>query len=53
MIDIKSVDYKSLETEHASLETELNLAKRELSVAEELYKDNMYSEKEYLEIKGK
>lgn len=49
LINIRSTELSALEAERISLEGELKIAERELKSAEELYADNMLSEKELLE----
>lgn len=53
MLDIRSTELTTLESELITLETSLQVAERELKSAEDMFSDNMLSEKEYLESKGK
>lgn len=53
MLDIRSTELSALESELIALETSLQIAERELNSAKDMFADNMSSEKEYLESKGK
>ena len=53
MLDIKSSDLSSLQSDYTSSESELKIAERELQAAQSMFEDNMLSEKELLEAKAK
>lgn len=53
MLDIRSTELSSLQSEKISLETEDKIADRELIKAQSMYDDGMLSEKELLEAQGK
>lgn len=53
LIDIRSTELSTLQSEMVSLEAEVKIAERELKTAKEMYADNMLSEKELLEAEGK
>ena len=52
MLDIRSAELSALESEKSSLETEVKIAQRELKSAQDLFSDNMLSEKELLQAQG-
>jgi len=53
LMDIKSAEPGILQAEKKALKLEIEALKRELQSAEEMYKDDMLSEKELLEAKAK
>jgi len=53
MLDMRSTELSSLQSELVSLESSLEIAMRELKSSTDLFQDNIYSEREYLENKGK
>jgi len=53
LMDLRSADLSALHAEHISLKTEILVAERELKSAQELYDDNMLSERELLEAKSR
>jgi len=53
LLDIRSVELSALQSEKISLEAEEKVAERELRTAQSMFDDNMFSEKELLEAKGK
>lgn len=53
MLDIRSTELSTLESELINLETSLQIAERDLKSSEDMFSDNMSSEKEYLESMGK
>lgn len=53
LIDIRSTEVSSLQSEHTSQESELKIAQRELKTAQSLFEDNMLSEKELMEAQAK
>lgn len=53
LLDMRSTELSTLLSEKTSLETEEKLAERELSTAQSLYNDGMFSEKELFEAQGK
>ena len=52
MLDIRSAEFSALESERISLETEVKIAQRELKSSQDLFDDNMLSEKELLQAQG-
>ena len=53
LFDMRSTELSSLFSEKISLETEEKVAERELKTAQSMFEDNIISEKELLEAKGK
>jgi len=53
LLDIRSTELSALQMEKISLETEEKVAEREMITAKAMFEDNMISEKELLEAKGK
>ncbi|MFV0418797.1 MAG: efflux RND transporter periplasmic adaptor subunit [Dysgonomonas sp.] len=53
LLDMRSSELSSLQSEKISLETEAKVAARELKMAQSMYDDGMLSEKELLEAQGK
>lgn len=53
LLDIKSADLSSLQSDYISTESEMKIAERDLQTAESMYDDNMLSEKELLEAQAK
>jgi cobalt-zinc-cadmium efflux system membrane fusion protein len=53
LLDIRSTELSALQSEKISLEAEEKVAERELRTAQSMFDDNMTSEKELLEAKGK
>jgi cobalt-zinc-cadmium efflux system membrane fusion protein len=53
LLDIRSTELSALQAEMISLEAEEKVAERELRSVQSLFDDNMISEKELLEAKGK
>ena len=53
LVDIRSTEVSSLQSEHTSQESELKIAQRELKSAQSLFEDNMLSEKELMEAQAK
>jgi len=53
LLDIRSAELSALQSEYISLETEEQTAQRGLRAAQAMYDDNMLSETELLEAKGK
>ena len=53
LANVKSLEVNSLHSEKSSLQSELEVARRELKSAESMYKDNMLSESELVEARGK
>lgn len=53
MLEIRSSDLTSLQTDHITAETELRVAERELQTAQSMYDDKMLSQSELLEAQGK
>lgn len=53
LLDVRSSDLSSLQSEAVSTESEMKIAQRELQSAQSLYDDNMLSEKELLEAQAK
>ncbi len=53
LLDIRSTDLNSLQPELVSLENEVKIAQRELATAQDLFQDQMISERELLEAQSK
>lgn len=53
LLDIRSSDLSSLQSESIVSESDVKIAQRELQTAQSLYDDNMLSEKELLEAQAK
>lgn len=53
LIDLRSPELSNLQAELVSLESEIQIADRELKTAQELYANGMISERELLEARGK
>lgn len=53
LMDIRSTDLSSLQSELVTLETDLAVSQRELRSAQSMYDDDMISERELLEIQAK
>ena len=53
LLDVRSTELSALQAEKISLEAEEKIAERELKAAQAMFDDNMLSEKELLEVKGK
>lgn len=53
LLDIRSTELSTLQSEKVSLETEERVAERELRAAQSMFDDKMLSEMELLEAKGK
>lgn len=53
LANVRSLEVNSLQAEKFSLQSELQVARRELKSAESMYKDNMLSERELVEARGK
>jgi len=53
MLDIRSTELSSLQSERITLETEELVAQRELKAAQSMYDDGMLSERELLEAQGR
>jgi len=53
LLDIKSSDLSSLQTEAVSAESDIKIAQRELKTAQSMYDDSMLSEKDLLEAQAK
>lgn len=53
LLDIRSSDLSSLQSEHIASELELKIAERELQTAQSMYDDKMLSEKELLEAQAR
>lgn len=53
LIDIRSTELSSIQSERISLETEEKIAQRELQTAQGMFDDGMLSEKELFEAQGK
>jgi len=53
LLDIRSTELSALQSEKISFEAEEKVAERELKAAQAMFDDNMLSEKELLEAKGK
>ncbi|MFT3737130.1 MAG: efflux RND transporter periplasmic adaptor subunit [Breznakibacter sp.] len=53
MLDIRSPELSTLQSELIALNAEKSVAKRELESVESMFRDKMISEREYLEAKGK
>jgi len=53
LLDIRSSDLSSLQSEAVSAESDVKIAQRELQTAQSLYDDNMLSEKDLLEAQAK
>jgi cobalt-zinc-cadmium efflux system membrane fusion protein len=53
LLDIRSTELSALQSEKIALEADEKVAERELKTAQSLFDDNMISEKELLEAKGK
>ncbi|MCL2042046.1 MAG: efflux RND transporter periplasmic adaptor subunit [Bacteroidales bacterium] len=53
LLDIRSTELSALQSERISLEAEEKIAERELKAAQSMFDDNMLSERELLEAKGK
>lgn len=53
LMDLRSPELSNLQAELISLESEIQVAERELKTAQELYQNGMISEKELLEARGK
>lgn len=53
LLDIRSSDLSSLQSEYISHQSDVALAERELQTAQSMYDDKMLSERDLLEAKGK
>lgn len=53
MFDMRSTELSALQSEKISLETDLKIAERELTTAQSMYDDGMFSERELFEAQGK
>jgi len=53
LLDIRSIELSSLQSEYVSLEAEEKTAQRGLTAAQAMYEGNMLSEKELIEAQGK
>jgi cobalt-zinc-cadmium efflux system membrane fusion protein len=53
LLDVRSPELSALQSEKISLEADEIIAERELKAAQAMFDDNMFSEKELLEAKGK
>jgi len=53
LLDIRSTDLSALQSELISLDTEFKITQRDLASQQALFDDNMLSEKELLEAKGR
>ncbi|SHF86362.1 efflux RND transporter periplasmic adaptor subunit [Dysgonomonas macrotermitis] len=53
LLDVRSSDLSSLQSDAISAESEVKIARRELQTAQSMYEDNMLSEKELLEAQAK
>ena len=53
LLDVRSTELSALQAEKISLEAEEKVAERELKATQAMFDDNMLSEKELLEAKGK
>ena len=53
LLDVRSTELSALQAEKISLEAEEKIAERELKATQAMFDDNMFSEKELLEAKGK
>lgn len=53
LANVRSLEVNSLHSEKSSLQSELEVARRELKSAESMYKDNMLSESELVEARAK
>jgi membrane fusion protein, heavy metal efflux system len=53
LANVRSLEVNSLHSEKSSLQSELEVARRELKSAESMYKDNMLSESELIEARAK
>ncbi|MCL2650405.1 MAG: efflux RND transporter periplasmic adaptor subunit [Candidatus Azobacteroides sp.] len=53
LLDIRSTELSTLQSEKISLEAEEKVAERELKTTQSMFDDNLLSEKELLEAKGK
>lgn len=53
LLDIRSTELSILQSEQVALESDLAVATRELTAAQSMFDDNMLSERELLEAKGK
>ncbi|MDR2947740.1 MAG: efflux RND transporter periplasmic adaptor subunit [Prevotella sp.] len=53
LLDIRSADLSSLQSEAVTSESEVKIAQRELQTSQSMYEDNILSEKELLEAQAK
>lgn len=53
LLDIRSSDLSSLQSEHIAAESEVKIALREIQTVQSMYEDGMLSEKELLEAQAK
>ncbi len=53
LLDIRSSELSSLQSDAVSAESEVKIARRELQTAQSMYEDNMLSERELLEAQAK
>ena len=53
LLDVRSSDLNSLQSEYSSAQSELKVAQRELQTAQSMYDDKMLSEKELLEAQAR
>lgn len=53
LLDIRSTDLSSLESDRIVLESEVKIAERDLKAAQAMFDDNMLSEKELIETQAK
>jgi cobalt-zinc-cadmium efflux system membrane fusion protein len=53
LLDLRSTELSALQSEKVALEADEKVAERELKTAQAMFNDNMISEKELLEAKGK
>lgn len=53
LLDIRSTELSSLQSDRVGLESELKIAERELKTAQTMFEDNMLSEKELMEAQAK
>lgn len=53
LLDIRSTELSSLQSERVGLESEVKIAERELKTAKSMFEDNMLSEKELMEAQAK
>lgn len=53
LLDIRSSDLSSLQSDAISAESEMKIAQRELQTVQSMYEDNMLSERELLEAQAK